>query len=78
MPNAHHRQRVVLQTSMRPLWVSTRGCRWGLGTVDSMGRLQQVMWRWCVIFQSSLRQPQANHWGQVLSRRETEAPILQH
>lgn len=51
---------VVLQTCVCPLWVSTRGCGWGLGPVDSVGRLQQVMWWRCVILQSALRQPQVS------------------
>lgn len=51
---------VVLQTCVCPLWVSTRGCGWGLGPMDSVGRLQQVMWWWCVVLQSAVRQPQVS------------------
>lgn len=66
---------VVLQTCVCPLWVSTRGCGWGLGPMDSMGRLQQVMrWR-CVILQSALRQPQVSPRDPLPTARPPTASI---
>ncbi|XP_023380716.1 A disintegrin and metalloproteinase with thrombospondin motifs 10 isoform X2 [Pteropus vampyrus] len=78
VPDAHHRQGVVLQAGVRPFRVAARGRGRGLGPVDPVGRLQPDVRRRRVLLQPSLRQPQANHRGQVLPGRETAASLLQH
>ncbi|XP_022413145.1 A disintegrin and metalloproteinase with thrombospondin motifs 10 isoform X2 [Delphinapterus leucas] len=60
VPDAHHRQGVVLQAGLRPLRVAAGGRGRRLGPVDPVGRLQPDVRRRRVLLQPSLRQPQVS------------------
>lgn len=49
---------VVLQEGVRSVRDSPTGCGWRLGSVVSLGGVQQDMWRRRLLFCQTLRQPQ--------------------
>ncbi|XP_047633145.1 A disintegrin and metalloproteinase with thrombospondin motifs 10 isoform X7 [Phacochoerus africanus] len=69
VPDAHHRQGVVLQAGLRPFRVAARGRGRRLGPVDSVGRLQPDVRRRRVLLQPSLRQPQVSPQAPLPGRR---------